>query len=119
VLRADTVEGNPGPGVIDATHVTSVVDGAAPDATPVSSPGALPARTSPITQSSGPSTLALLVNAAVPVLALLALVAMVVTGRRRRVPRVPAHIAKHRRKQPLPGQRRKQPMPSSVPTRHR
>jgi hypothetical protein len=56
------------------------------------------------------SLVVLLVNAAVPLLALLSLTAMFMTRRRRRAVPTSRHIPKHRRKQPLPV--------SSAPARH-
>jgi len=61
--------------------------------------------------AAGISLIVLLVNAAVPLLALLSLAAMVMTSRRRRALRAPRRNAKHRRKQQLPV--------STVPARHR
>ncbi len=60
---------------------------------------------------AGVSLVVLLVNAAVPLLALLSLLAMFMTSRRKRAAHVPAHTPKHRRKQPLPA--------ASGPARHR
>jgi len=54
------------------------------------------------TDAARVSTLALLVNAAVPILALLSLVATFVTRRRRQALRTSQPVAKHRRKQQLP-----------------
>jgi hypothetical protein len=78
--------------------------------------------------ASGMSLIVLLLNAAVPLLALLSLTAMVMTRRRRRALHAPRHIAKHRRKQELPAStvparsqshRRTQQLPvSTVPARH-
>ena len=69
-------------------------------------------RTNPTPMAeSNPSLIILLVNAAVPVLALLSITAMVMTRRRRRgISSRNTHVAKHRRKQPLP---------ASVQTRQR
>lgn len=78
--------------------------------------------------ASGMSLIVLLLNAAVPLLALLSLTAMVMTHRRRRALHAPPHIAKHRRRQELPvptvphqrhRRRRNQQLPvSTVPARH-
>ena len=57
---------------------------------------------SPERRAADVSPLAFLVNAAVPALALLSLVAMALTARHRRAPRPAPHVAKHRRKKPLP-----------------
>lgn len=57
---------------------------------------------SPERRAADVSPLAFLVNAAVPALALLSLLAMALTARHRRAPRPAPHVAKHRRKKPLP-----------------
>jgi hypothetical protein len=107
VRAGDSVDGATG-GVVEVTQARASGSGGG-GVTPARSTGAPVSRSAPLPQASGPSVLALLINAAVPILALLSLVAMVLTRRRRRALRTPPHIAKHRRKQPLP----------SVSTRHR
>jgi hypothetical protein len=108
VRAGDSVAGGADRGEVTVTRLDSSGSGHG-GVQPAGSSGTPVSRSAPLTKASGPSVLALLINAAVPVLALLSLVAMVLTSRRRRALRVPQHIGKHRRKQPLP----------SVSTRHR